>query len=263
MDQNFNNIYSTLFISLIQFFATLCNIISTNNFYSLYNIELYNFIHNGMNILQNLYDILIELFMEELKIRDSYIIIDIIYIIIINSFLYFLIYYIINKAYISIVNKKMSYLEAFYGIKLHLIKSSIQKCEIFINKLGLENKDDFFESIDDENSIKSNSLSKEKIKQNETQNSENKNNSKEKFISDKNFLNFYKFYLYYLFYFLIYIFKAFLFILLFSTKNLQLVQNIFFIYKIIIVIYYIYLIVIENIYMIIILLFKGFLLMNI
>ena len=44
----------------------------------------------------------------------------------------------------------MSYLEAFYGIKLHLIKSSIQKCEIFINKLGLENKDDLFESIDDE-----------------------------------------------------------------------------------------------------------------
>ncbi len=59
----------------------------------------------------------------------------------------------ISTSYCSIVKKKASYIEVFYGIGLSLIKTSIKKCEIFINKINQDADENAKKKTsDDENS---------------------------------------------------------------------------------------------------------------
>ena len=134
-----SKVESTLSVSLIQITAIYCNLLSTSSF-NLYNTEIFNYIHNGMNSLGNAFEILIDLYMLELKEKEKKILYNIIFIIIYNIINYIIIFFITNITYIAIVKKKMSYFSVFYGIKISLIKSTIKKCEIFINKI---NQDDF------------------------------------------------------------------------------------------------------------------------
>ena len=77
-------------------------------------------------------------------------------IIIIISVAYFLLnlimYIIICRGFVKISNKKASYISVFYGIDLSLIKSSIKKCEFFINKINQNDKSDKLRVIEEENS---------------------------------------------------------------------------------------------------------------
>ena len=183
-DNKIKNISSTLSVSIIQLFATFCNLISSINF-SIYNPEIFNFIHNGLNNLGNMYDILHNLFMLEIKNKESGILKNIIFLLVINSCVYIIIYYLFSKTYILIINKKMSYLDAFYGIRLPIIKSSMQKCELFINRVTMEDKD--VSNIDNESSFNSISISKEIFNDNNIQN--DKDNNKKKTILTENNLN--------------------------------------------------------------------------
>ena len=126
---------STLYISLIQIFSTFCNLLSINNF-RIDNPEIYNYIHNGMNNIGEAFNLLIEIFVNELKEKEREIIYDIIYIICTNTIVYIIFYFFINVNYISTVKKKLSYFAVFYGIKLSVIKFSIKRCENFINKIN-------------------------------------------------------------------------------------------------------------------------------
>ena len=169
-----------LTVSIIHAYASLCNLLSSNDF-SIFNNEFYNYIHNGMNNLGEVFNILIELFIKELKIRQRGVIFNIIFNIFVITILYLIIYYIINKNYYVIVNKKTSYLSVFYGIGLSLIISSIKKSEIFINKMNQEyelgNSGNFNEESNMSNSFSSKKKINLYLKENEIKN--NKNMSQE------------------------------------------------------------------------------------
>ena len=124
--------------TFIHIYSCLCNIISGSS-YIADEPNVYNYIHNSFNNIGDMLNTQIELFQAELsnKKRDSLSHLFI-YIILYLSF-HLLIYVMVYKIYFSIVKKKESYISAFYGIGLPLIKLSIKKCEIFISKL---NKDE-------------------------------------------------------------------------------------------------------------------------
>ena len=151
---------STLYVSLIQLFSTFGNILSANNF-NIENPEIYNYIHNGMNNIREAFDLLVNTFGTELKIKERNIIYDIIFIICVNTISYLIFYFSVNSNYISTVKKKLSYFAVFYGIKLYVIKYSIKKCENFINKI---NQDEVIKNdiIEDSNESLSNSNIDEK-----------------------------------------------------------------------------------------------------
>jgi hypothetical protein len=110
-----------------------------------------------MNNLGSAFQFLIDLFIVELYQRISGITKNITVIIVFNFIMYLLIYLINDSRYFKVINKKMSYLTVFYEIKLPLIKSSIKKCEMFLNKIKKENMK--YEKIDDFNESTINSIS--------------------------------------------------------------------------------------------------------
>ena len=71
---------------------------------------------------------------------------------VIYIFIHILFYILISKCFISISKKKASYISVFYGIDLSLIKSSIRKCEFFINKINENEKNDKLKLIGEDNS---------------------------------------------------------------------------------------------------------------
>ena len=165
-----------LAVSIIHAYASFVNLLSSNDF-SIFNNEFYNYIHNGMNNLGEVFNILIELFIEELKIRQRGVLLNIIFNIIMSTVLYLIIYFIINKNYYVIVNKKTSYLSVFYGIGLSLIISSIKKSEIFINKMNQEfelgNSGNFNEESNMSNSFSSKKKYNLYLKENEIKSNKN------------------------------------------------------------------------------------------
>ena len=182
---NIKKMNTTLSISIIYIYSFFCNILTNEIGRNIFSSESYNFIHNAMNSLGKAILILNELFLFELKKRESGIIKNIIFITIINLIIYIVIYFINNKRYYKVINKKMSYLTVFYEIKLPIIKSSIKKCEIFINKINKEDiKFERIGSIESFNSYSSNSknnnlsLNNEEMKNINNYNKEDNNNEK-------------------------------------------------------------------------------------
>ena len=135
------NVTSTLLVSIIQTFSALSNLLTKSSFISVDDPNLYNFLHNCFNNIGLAIRIQFELFVSELSIRETSIFKLIIFITFIYLFVHVLIYFIIFNRYYSIVKKKQSYISVFYGIGLSLIKSSIKKCELFINKINNQNED--------------------------------------------------------------------------------------------------------------------------
>ena len=170
-DSQIKKTITPLTVSIIHVYASFCNLLSSDDF-SIFNNEFYNYIHNGMNNLGELFNILIEIFIKELRIRQRGVIFNIAFNIFITTILYLIIYFIINKNYYVIVNKKTSYLSVFYGIGLSLIISSIKKSEIFINKMNQEyelgNSRNFTGESNISNSFSSNKKYNLYIKENET-----------------------------------------------------------------------------------------------
>ena len=141
---------------MIQVYSSFCNLlvkysdISSN--IAMDDPNLYNFIHNSFNNLGNLLNLQIELFIIELNIRD----VNIKLYITIYSCIFFgfhlLLNYLICNSYSSIAKRKSSYIAAFYGIGLPLIKSSIKKCEYFINKINQNKQNIKIRDLDEETS---------------------------------------------------------------------------------------------------------------
>ena len=135
------NVTSTLIVSIIQTFSALSNLLTKSDYISVDDPNLYNFLHNCFNKIGLAIKIQFELFVSELDIKEKHIFENIIIFCFAYLIVHILIYFIIFKRYYSIVIKKASYISVFYGIGLSLIKSSIKKCELFINKINNQNED--------------------------------------------------------------------------------------------------------------------------
>ena len=152
-DNKIKNVTSTLLVSIIQVFSALSNLLTKSDYISVDDPNLYNFLHNCFNNIGTAIKLQLELFASELEVREK----NIFYQILIISFAYLivhiLIYFIIFTRYYSIVKKKASYISVFYGIGLSLIKSSIKKCELFINKINNQNEENMkMKDMDEETS---------------------------------------------------------------------------------------------------------------
>ena len=146
--------------------------------------NFYNFLYNSFNNVGDALNLQLNLFIAEIALKWA----EMIIIIIIISVVYFLVnvimYIVICKGFILISNKKASYISVFYGIDLSLIKSSIKKCEFFINKINQNDKNDKLRAIEEENStiistsnfnLNTNSFNKNKNETNHIKIKKNKN----------------------------------------------------------------------------------------
>ena len=151
-NKKIKNVTTNLYSAMIQIYSSFCNLLIKTDSITVEDPNLFNFIHNSFNNLGNgLYEQL-QLFINELYLRQSNLIKNIIVYSCIYLVVHIIIYFMIYKSYCSIVTKKTSYIEVFYGIGLSLIKTSIKKCEIFINKINQDDENSKIRGNDDENS---------------------------------------------------------------------------------------------------------------
>ena len=150
-EQQLRNITSTIFASIIQVFSSFCNLLQ-NVYVSVSISNLYNFLHNSYNQVGKGLKVQLELFIDELDIKWKKMIKIMIVYSVVYIFIHILFYILICKCFVSISKKKASYISVFYGIDLSLIKSSIRKCEFFINKINENEKKDKLKLIGEDNS---------------------------------------------------------------------------------------------------------------
>ena len=151
-NSNIRNLTSTFFTSLIHIFSSLCNVLVKFECISIDDPNLYNFFHNSFNNLGNALTKQIQLFISELILRQSNLIIYVIIIVLIYLILHIILFFIIYRSYCSIIKNKESYISVFYEIGLSLIKTYIKKCEIFINKINQNDENTKYKNNDVETS---------------------------------------------------------------------------------------------------------------
>ena len=176
------NVTTNFYSLIIQVYSSFCNILINFNSLFVDDPNVYNFIHNSFNNLGDGLNTQLQLFVKEIKSREWSIIINIIIYSCIYLILHIVLYYIINKSYSSIVIRKASYIEVFYGIGLSLIKASIKKCEIFINMINQNNENTKTNDIDEETSSFISSYNLNNILENDLNN--NKKQKKKRKIGD-------------------------------------------------------------------------------
>ena len=150
-DNQYRNVTSTVFASIIQVYSAFCNLIQ-NLYVSVASSNFYNFLYNSFNNVGVALNIQLILFIAEIALKWREMIIIIIIISVAYFILNLIMYIIICRGFVKISNKKASYISVFYGIDLSLIKSSIKKCEFFINKINQNDKSDKLRVIEEENS---------------------------------------------------------------------------------------------------------------
>ena len=139
-ETNFINMNTTMYVSMINIYSSLSSLLTRSESISIDDPNLFNFIYNSFNNLADILNLQIEIYVNELSVRQKYIIIEMIVYSVIYLILHIIIYLLICHSYLSIIKRKDSYISVFYGIGLSLIKSSIKKCEFFINQIN-ENDD--------------------------------------------------------------------------------------------------------------------------
>jgi len=140
------NMTTTLHVSMITVYSSLINLLTSTEYISIENPNLFNFIHNSFNNFADILNLQLELYVDELSVREKHIIIEIVVYSVIYLIFHIIIYLLICHSYFSIIKRKDSYISVFYGIGLSLIKSSIKKCELFINQI---NEDDDIAKVKD------------------------------------------------------------------------------------------------------------------
>ena len=141
-DLNFYAISTTLSISLIQLNSALNNLVSSDSPIQQNSTDIYIFIHNYQNEIGKGVKEQIDIYIEELELRkkenEITIIIGLIVIFIFIIILFINIFF----SYKSIIKKKSSYIEGFYGIRLQFIRQSIKNCEFYIYYLKKHKKEE-------------------------------------------------------------------------------------------------------------------------
>ena len=136
------NINTTFVISLIQVNSALNNLADSDISIQQNNTDAKIFIYNFFSEIGEGIKNQIEIYINELEIKNKnkkLILIILMCIILILFVIVFFLFYISFK---SIIKKKSSYIEGFYGIKLSFIRQSIKNCEHFIYFLKKQRKED-------------------------------------------------------------------------------------------------------------------------
>ena len=121
--------------ALIQYNSEFYNLASSTSTLEQNHPDLYNYIYNNLNGYKKGINILMDIYIDELKIYNY----ELKFIIITCNTLLFIcficiyIYIIIN--FISAIEVRGTYMEVFYGINENTLKSLISSCENMINKL--------------------------------------------------------------------------------------------------------------------------------
>ena len=135
-------ITTTFSISLIQINSALNNLASSDSQIQQNVTDVYIFIHNYLNEVGKGVKEQIDIYIDELELRkkgnEITIIIGLISIFVLILFLFTFIF----LSYKSIIKKKASYIEGFYGIRLQFIRQSIKNCEYYIYYLKRHKKEE-------------------------------------------------------------------------------------------------------------------------
>jgi len=136
------NISTTFVISLIQVNSALNNLADSDTPIQQNATDVKLFIYNYFNEIGQGIKSQIDIYMDELEIKiknkELILIISLIVILVIFAIVFILFYF----SFKSIIKKKSSYIEGFYGIKLSFISQSIKNCEHFIYFLKKQRKED-------------------------------------------------------------------------------------------------------------------------
>ena len=131
-DLNFYQVSTTFSISLIQLNSALKNLASSDSPIQQNVTDIYIFIHNYLNEIGKGVKEQIDIYIEELELRKKENEITVIIGLIVIYILIIILFINIFLSYKSVIKKKASYIEGFYGIKLKFIRQSIKNCEYYI-----------------------------------------------------------------------------------------------------------------------------------
>ena len=136
------NITSTFVISLIQINSALNNLADSDELIQQNTTDLKIFIYNYFNEIGKGIKNQIDIYINELeiKIKNKELILIITMVVIL--FLLAIVFILFYISFKSIIKKKSSYIEGFYGIKLSFIRQSLNNCEHFIYFLKKQRKED-------------------------------------------------------------------------------------------------------------------------
>ena len=127
-------ITTSLTASIVQIYSFFYNLLNSENI-EYNNQEVKNFLYNSLNGVALGIEKVVKVFQSEISIRRKRII-NFIGIDCIIVFIFFIVIYIvIYKSFLGIIYKKESYISVFYGINLNFIKTSMIKCEKFIERI--------------------------------------------------------------------------------------------------------------------------------
>ena len=128
-------IKSSLAMSTVQLYSYFYHLIITESSKNNWK-EVFNFANNAMNNLADGIEDIVKIFVSEIKIKCRNFFIYTIIIFVFSFFVMIGIYFLVRITYLEIISRKESYISMFYDIKLDFIKTSMLKCEKFINKVN-------------------------------------------------------------------------------------------------------------------------------
>ena len=121
--------------SIVQIYSFFYNLVISENI-EYNNQEVHNFLYNSLNSVALVLENIVKVFESEISIRRKRIIIFIGIDSVIVFIVFVVIYIVIYKSFLGIIYKKESYISIFYGINLNFIKTSMIKCEKFIERIN-------------------------------------------------------------------------------------------------------------------------------
>ena len=135
-------ITTTFSVSLIELNSALYNLAISDTYIQQNVTDVYIFIHNFLNDvgkgIKNQIDVYINEYNLRMKNKKLILIIGMLFIFVIIIFVFI----VLCISYKSIIKKKSSYIEGFYGIKISFIRESIKNCEHFIYYLKKQKRED-------------------------------------------------------------------------------------------------------------------------
>ena len=136
------NINTTFVISLIQVNSALNNLADSDISIQQNNTDAKIFIYNFFSEIGEGIKNQIEIYINELEIKNKNKKLILILLMCVILILFVIVFFLFYISFKSIIKKKSSYIEGFYGIKLSFIRQSIKNCEHFIYFLKKQRKED-------------------------------------------------------------------------------------------------------------------------
>ena len=135
-------IKTSFIISLVQLNSVLYNLAISDTYITQNSTDVYIFIYNFLNEVGEGIISQIDIYINELELRMKSKRKNLIIGMIVILVLLIIILVIFCISYKSIIKKKSSYIEVFYGIKISFIRQSIKNCEHFIYFLKKQKRED-------------------------------------------------------------------------------------------------------------------------